>query len=178
MKRITDTEILSSIKIHTDGSTITNPGKGAWAAIVTYSDRSEEIITKVYTYTTNNRMELLGVLDPLESLLSNMATSYDYDKTKSEIEVFSDSQYVVNSATKWIEGWLKRGWKSASGSDIKNIDLMKRLYIIMMIKRDIKFTWVKGHASNVNNNRCDNIARAATHDTNQSIEIDKGFKDT
>ena len=142
--------------LYSDGSTKTNPGIGAYAAIITDQKTSEEtIVTKTFHHTTNNRMEMLGIIEPIEAL-------YVHDMWRSpnppSIHVFSDSKYVVNTATIWVENWKKNNWKSATGKRSKNIDLLERILIINN-NMVIYYTWVKGHANNNYNNRCDVLAR-------------------
>jgi ribonuclease HI len=111
--------------------------------------------------TTNNRMELLSVIVALESL----------KKEGTEVIVFSDSKYVVDAiGQNWIGGWVKRGW-----AKVKNVDLWKRL-LVAMKKHRVKFTWVKGHADNAENNRCDELAVAACRMPN--LHIDYGYEES
>lgn len=147
----------SVIQIYTDGACSGNPGPGGFGAVMKYKDQRKEL-AQGYKLTTNNRMELLGIIVALESL----------KKENSEVEVYSDSQYVVNSINLgWVYGWVKKGFK-----DKANPDLWKR-FLLIHKKHNIKFIWVKGHASNKENNRCDELAVAASK--SKHLLIDEGY---
>ncbi len=119
-------------------------------------------LSQGFASTTNNRMELLGVIAALEAL-----------KRPCEIEVVSDSQYVVNAFNQhWIDGWLKRGWKNAKKEPVKNADLWKRL-LNAIRPHDVSFRWVKGHAGHPENERCDELATMAADGDN--LLVDEGF---
>lgn len=140
--------------LYSDGSSRGNPGPGGFGTILRYTNSEGKIfereISQGYTNTTNNRMELLGVITGLEAL-----------KRPCEVEVHTDSQYVVNAFNQhWIEGWLKRGWKNAKKEPVKNIDLWKRL-LAAKEPHLVTFHWVKGHAGHPLNERCDELATAA-----------------
>ena len=163
-------------KLYCDGSTKTNPGIGAWAAILIDEQVPEPahelITTKAYERTTNNRMEMLGVIEPLERLheLSVWGIS-----GKVLVHVFSDSKYVVKGITDYMPSWKKRQWRTSKGSPVKNQDLWVRLNE-MMGSMEIVFTWVKGHSDNALNNRCDVLARDAL---NNNIKYpDNGYTTT
>jgi ribonuclease HI len=146
------------IHIYTDGASSGNPGPGGYGAVMIYGKLRKEI-SDGYRLTTNNRMELLSVIVALESL----------KKEGSEATVFSDSKYVVDAIEKkWVFGWEK---KNFSGK--KNADLWMR-FLRIYRKHKIKFVWVKGHASNVENNRCDELAVAAARST--ILKTDLGYE--
>jgi len=131
-----------TIHIYTDGAASGNPGPGGYGIVMLYKGHRKEI-SGGFKLTTNNRMELLGVIVALESL----------KKDNCPVLVHSDSKYVVDAfEKKWLEGWIKKGFKN-----IKNVDLWKRL-LALTKKHHVKFKWVKGHADNVENNRCDELA--------------------
>ena len=110
----------------------------------------EKELSQGYKLTTNNRMELLGVIAALEAL-----------KSPCEVTVYSDSQYVVNAFNQhWVDGWLKRGWKNAKKEPVKNPDLWKRL-LKAKEPHQVTFVWVKGHAGHPENERCDELATTA-----------------
>lgn len=133
------------VHIFTDGASRGNPGPGGYGIVMIYGDKIKEI-SAGYRYTTNNRMELLAVIVALEHLKINGL----------EVEVYSDSKYVVDSISKgWIWNWAKKGFK-----DKKNEDLWRR-FLALYPKNKIKMNWVKGHAQNKYNNRCDALATAA-----------------
>ena len=142
------------VDIFTDGAARGNPGPGGYGAVMRFVDRNgrvhEKELSQGFERTTNNRMELLGVIVALEAL-----------KSPCDITLHSDSQYVVNAFNQhWVDGWLKRGWKNAKKEPVKNVDLWKRL---LEAKRphQVEFVWVKGHAGHAENERCDELATAA-----------------
>lgn len=147
------------IKIYTDGACSGNPGKGGYGTILTAVDDSgnmhEKELCAGYKVTTNNRMELLAVIVGLEAL-----------KKPSEVEIISDSKYVVDAFNQnWIEGWLKKGWKNSGKQPVKNVDLWKRLLEVKE-KHNVKFTWIKGHAGHEFNERCDRMAVSCANSDN------------
>jgi ribonuclease HI len=136
---------MASIHMYTDGAARGNPGKGGYGVVLLSGGHKKEMAA-AYRLTTNNRMELLAVIKGLEALKLG----------PHEVTIFSDSKYVVDAINlKWIEGWVKKNWK-----DVKNPDLWQRL-IPLNARLKPKFVWVKGHASNPMNNRCDELATAA-----------------
>lgn len=154
------------VLIYSDGSSRGNPGPGGFGTILRYTNAEgrtfEREISQGYINTTNNRMELRGVIAGLQAL-----------KAPCEVEVYTDSQYVVNAFNQhWIEGWLKRGWKNAKKEPVKNMDLWKEL---LEAKRphQVTFHWVKGHAGHPLNERCDELATTAADGTGKII--DEGF---
>lgn len=137
------------VTIYTDGACSGNPGKGGWCAILSYMQH-ERVMTGAEMLTTNNRMELLAVIEGLSAL-----------KEPCRVDVYSDSAYVVNAVVNdWLSGWQTRGWRTASKDPVKNVDLWERL-IALMRRHEVTFHKVKGHADNPQNNRCDAYARAA-----------------
>jgi len=139
---------MKKIRIYTDGACSGNPGPGGWGAILKYGNKEKEL-SGYEASTTNNRMELTSVLMALEAL-----------KEPCEIELFTDSQYVANAVNKgWLFSWAKKGWKK-KGGEVKNPDLWVKLLPFLEMHK-ITFTWVKGHADNEYNNRCDELAVAA-----------------
>ena len=148
------------VKLFTDGSAKGNPnGPGGYGAILQYTDNNgmlhEKEFSAGYKQTTNNRMELLGVITGLEAL-----------KVPCEVEVYSDSKYVIDAFNqKWIEGWVKNGWRTSTKSPVKNIDLWKRL-IELVHNHKVSFIWVKGHNGHPENERCDKLAVKAASGNN------------
>lgn len=139
------------VKIYTDGACANNPGLGGWGAILMYekSDGAtiKKEISKGFKLTTNNRMELSAVVDSLSTL-----------KKACEVELYSDSKYVVDAINnKWLDSWQAKGWKTGSKSPVKNIDLWKKL-IPLLDFHSVRFIWVKGHNENEFNERCDKLA--------------------
>ena len=145
------------ITMYTDGSSRGNPGPGGYGAILIYKGRQKEL-SEGYQLTTNNRMELLAIIKGLEALKGE----------GHSVKIFSDSKYVIDSITKgWLWGWVKKGFKGK-----KNEDLWRR-YIPLHSKHNITFQWVKGHAGNEFNERCDELAVEAA--LGGGLKIDKGY---
>jgi ribonuclease HI len=131
---------LKKIEIFTDGSCLGNPGVGGWCAILRYKGH-QKILSGGEADTTNNRMELLAVIEALKQL-----------KEPCEIELYSDSTYVLNGISKWLEGWIKKDFKK-----VKNVDLWKK-YIEVSKNHKIHINWIKGHSGHKENELCDKIA--------------------
>ena len=145
--------------IYTDGSSRGNPGPGGFGAILMYGQNRKEI-SAGYRKTTNNRMELLGVISALESLT----------KKNIPVTIYSDSQYIVKAVQeKWLDKWVRTNFVGGK----KNKDLWMRFYDLSKDYR-ITFKWVKGHAENSFNNRCDELATTAADGTN--LLIDEGYE--
>ena len=132
-------------KIYTDGACSGNPGKGGWAAII-LDDSNESSISGSESNTTNNRMELMGPIMALKKI-----------KKKSEITIFTDSKYVKDGITDWIEKWKQNNWKSSNRKPVKNKDLWIKLDNSCQ-KHNITWKWVKAHVGNKYNNLADELA--------------------
>ena len=143
------------VTIYTDGSARGNPdGPGGYGTILSYIDGNgtEHLreYSQGYKKTTNNRMELLAAIVGLEALIK-----------PCEVTLYSDSQYLVKAFNdKWLEGWIKKGWKRGKNEPVKNVDLWKRL-LRAMEPHQVEFVWVKGHAGHPQNERCDELATTA-----------------
>ncbi len=143
------------VSIYTDGAARGNPdGPGGYGTVLEYIDTKGELHTKElsqgYKKTTNNRMELMAVIAGLEAL-----------NRPCEVELYSDSKYVVDAFNlRWIDNWVKKGWKRGKNEPVKNIDLWKRL-LLAKEKHQVKFIWVKGHDGHRQNERCDTLATTA-----------------
>ena len=155
-------------EIYTDGAAKSNPvGPGGYAAIVKlYNDddsiQSVEEFAGGHPKTSNNRMELMGVIVGLEAL-----------EHPSEVSVVSDSSYVVNAfCKKWVDKWLSNGWKTAGGHDVKNQDLWERL-LEAKSHHKVTFRWVKGHAVQAENERCDFLASTMCDPFNRLVKVGK-----
>ena len=140
--------------LYSDGSSRGNPGPGGYGTILQYTDRAgklhEKEISEGFRSTTNNRMELMGVIAGLEALVKPCS-----------VDVWSDSQYVIKAFNDhWIDGWVKRGWKKADGKPVLNEELWRRL-LLAAEPHEITWHWVKGHAGHPENERCDALATAA-----------------
>ncbi len=145
------------ISIYTDGASRGNPGPGGYGVVMLYGALRKEL-SEGFKITTNNRMELMSVIVALEAL----------KKENALVTIYSDSKYVVDSVEKkWIFGWEKKNYK-----DKKNPDLWMR-FLKVYRKHHVKFIWVKGHASNKENNRCDELAVAAALSVN--LKPDYGY---
>jgi len=136
---------MKKVTIYTDGACSGNPGPGGWGAILMYGSNKKELSGGDKS-TTNNRMELISVISALEAL-----------KEPCEVKLHTDSQYVANAINLgWLESWIKKGWKR-KGGEVKNPDLWVKL-VPLLEKHNVTFVWVKGHADNEHNNRCDELA--------------------
>jgi ribonuclease HI len=143
---------MKKVTIYTDGACSGNPGPGGWGAILIYNDIKKEI-SGSSKETTNNIMEMTAVIESLKLL-----------KEPCEVELFSDSSYVVNAFLEnWIEGWQKNNWKNSKKEEVKNKDLWLEL-IDLTTKHKVTFNKVKGHSDNELNNRCDYLATHAIKD--------------
>ncbi|MGZ8538404.1 MAG: ribonuclease HI [Flavisolibacter sp.] len=147
------------ITIYTDGSSRGNPGPGGYGAILMHGKLKKEL-SAGYRLTTNNRMELMGVIAALEAM----------KKTGLKITIYTDSQYIVKANQ---EGWLNKWLATNFAKGKKNKDLWVRFYDVFK-KHQVKFVWVKGHANNQFNNRCDELATSAADGKN--LLIDEGYE--
>lgn len=137
---------MKTVTIYTDGACSGNPGPGGWGAILRYKAHEKEL-SGGEAETTNNRMELMALIAALEQL-----------KEPCEIDLCSDSQYVINGLQKgWAKGWRARGWKKADKSPALNSDLWARL-LDLSEAHTIHYNWIKGHAGHPENERCDRLA--------------------
>lgn len=151
---------MSTIHIYTDGSSRGNPGPGGFGVILMYNNHCKEI-SGGYRLTTNNRMELLAVITGLEAIT----------KKELPVVVYSDSQYVVKAIEEgWLKNWMRTDFKGGK----KNKDLWTRYYHLSK-NMNIKMKWVKGHADNPFNNRCDELATTAAD--GKDLAIDEGYEE-
>lgn len=147
------------ITIYTDGSSKGNPGPGGYGVVLMFGTHRKEL-SQGYRLTTNNRMELMAVIAGLEALKTN----------EHPVVVYSDSKYVVHAVEKgWLNNWMKTGF--AGGK--KNPDLWRK-YFALSKQYNIRFEWVKGHAENPFNNRCDELATRAAAD--KLLLVDEGYE--
>ncbi|MGR9046035.1 MAG: ribonuclease HI [Gammaproteobacteria bacterium] len=131
--------------IHTDGACRGNPGPGGWGAVLQYKERTKELSGGEWE-TTNNRMELMAAIQALESL-----------KRSCQVEMHTDSKYVMLGITEWLPNWKRRGWKTAARKPVKNEDLWRRLDQAIS-RHQIRWKWVKGHSGDVGNEKADRLA--------------------
>jgi len=137
------------IEIFTDGACQGNPGPGGWGALLIYPGNQQKELSGNEPATTNNRMEMLAAIRALE-----------FVKKRAVIRLWSDSQYLIRGINEWLENWKKRGWRTASGSAVKNIDLWQALDA-QMARHSIEWHWVRGHNGHAGNERADQLAREA-----------------
>jgi len=138
--------IKKKVDIYTDGACSGNPGPGGWGVLLIWEEHQKEIWGSA-SDTTNNRMELMAAIQGLEIL-----------KQSANVQIFTDSTYVKNGITQWIQGWKKNGWKTSNKKAVKNEDLWKRLDMAL-VGHQIKWNWVRGHAGNIHNERADKLAK-------------------
>lgn len=137
-----------SVVIYTDGACKGNPGPGGWGVLLRAEDGSEKELFGGELGTTNNRMEMMAVIQALEAL-----------KRPCSITLHIDSQYVLKGMTEWLTGWKAKGWKTAAKQPVKNVDLWQRLDTLVNASgHQIDWRWVKGHAGDPGNERADGLA--------------------
>jgi len=138
------------VELHTDGACSGNPGPGGWAYVLKHpsSGKTREA-SGAEASTTNNRMELRAVIEGLKAL-----------SKPSIIELYSDSQYVLNGLREWLKAWKARGWKTADKKPVKNQDLWEELDDLKE-PHEVRFHWIRGHSEHPENERCDQLAVAA-----------------
>ncbi len=149
---------MKQVTIYTDGACSGNPGPGGWGAILLYGPHKKELSGGA-EQTTNNRMELTGVIAALEAL-----------KEPCEVDLWSDSKYVIDALQKgWAKSWRAKGWKKADKKPALNPDLWEKLLDLCQVHH-LTYHWVKGHAENPYNNRCDELAVAQSQTYTQQKE--------
>jgi len=160
---------VTEIKMYTDGAARGNPdGPGGYGTVLSFvaPDGTEHIreYSKGYVKTTNNRMELMAAIVGFEALTR-----------PCHVIVYSDSQYLVKAFNeKWLDGWMKKGWKRGKNEPVKNVDLWKRLLAAMQ-SHEAEFVWVKGHNGHPQNERCDTLATTAADGDN--LCVDEGLEE-
>ena len=154
MKKQEKEVYIENVIIYTDGACSGNPGPGGWGSILMYKGNRKEI-SGGKKDTTNNIMELTAVIEGLKML-----------KYPCEVEIYSDSAYVVNGFNQgWIYNWVKNNWKTSGKEPVKNKEIWQELYELTKLHK-VKFIKVKGHSDNEFNNRCDELARNAIKQIN------------
>ena len=160
----------NQITIYTDGSSRGNPGPGGFASIIVIHDQRVIELGGHSEHTTNNKMELSGVIEGLKVSLNNI------DANIKNIKVYSDSKYVLNGITSWIHGWKKNNWRTAAKKEVLNQDLWQELdkLVETVSQKNIKIEWnyVKGHADNLYNNRADIIATTCADEGHTKVLYD------
>jgi ribonuclease HI len=145
---MTESQGPTHVTVYTDGACSGNPGPGGWGAILTWNDHQREL-KGGEPHTTNNRMELTAAIAALEAL-----------KRPCTIDLHTDSEYLKNGITTWINGWKRNGWRTADKKPVKNVDLWQRLESAIA-RHQVRWHWVKGHAGHDMNERADQLAREA-----------------
>ena len=143
---------MKKITLFSDGSALGNPGPGGYGVILRFGDKEKELWGSD-AFTTNNRMELLGAIEGLRAL-----------KEPCEVEIVSDSSYVVKGINEWLNGWIKRDFKK-----VKNPDLWQE-YLSVSAQHKVKATWIRGHDGHIENERCDKLAKDAATQMKESLE--------
>ena len=144
------------IKIYTDGACVGNPGPGGWAAIIIFENEKIELFGGE-KLTTNNRMELTGAIKGLEYC----DLREEKQLSLKEIKIYTDSNYLKEGITNWINNWEKNNWKTSDKKNVKNVDLWKKLRDLSKSKQ-IEWCWIKGHSGNPMNDLADKLAKEAT----------------
>lgn len=139
---------MKHVEIYTDGACSGNPGPGGWGALLRYGEHEKEL-SGFDADTTNNRMEMMAVIQALSAL-----------KNSCKIDLYTDSTYVKDGVEKWLEGWKARNWRTASKKPVKNQDLWQDLDA-QLGRHSIAWHWVKGHSGHEENERVDTLARDA-----------------
>jgi ribonuclease HI len=147
---------MKSVELITDGACLGNPGPGGWAAILRYGERRKELYGSE-PLTTNNRMELRAAVEGLRAL-----------KEPCRVTVTTDSQYLKNGITSWIERWKRNGWRTAARKPVANQDLWRELDELTRRHR-VRWQWTRGHAAHADNNRCDELATLAARQVTSGV---------
>ena len=140
--------MIETVHVYTDGACRGNPGAGGWGALLVY-EADEQTISGAEPHTTNNRMELMAAIMALKTLPKDM-----------HVVLTTDSQYVRNGITQWIKNWKRRGWKTAQGKPVKNIDLWQQLDN-EILRHEVHWHWVRGHSGHRENEMADKLATEA-----------------
>ena len=151
---------LKTVELFSDGACSSNPGKGGYGTILKYGEKKKELSCG-FRLTTNNRMEILGVLSGLEAL-----------KEPCNVIITSDSKYVIDALSKgWVYAWKKKGWIKSDRKRALNVDLWERL-LLEIEKHNVTYNWVKGHAGHPENERCDELAVSAYGGTDLAVDTE------
>ena len=154
---------MKTVSIHTDGSCLGNPGPGGWGAVLAYNGARREM-SGGYARTTNNRMEILAVVEALRAL-----------RVPCAVELWTDSQYVAKAIKEgWLAKWKRNGWQTSAKKPVKNRDLWLMLDPLLE-RHDVRFHWLKGHAGHAENERCDELARS--YAASGALPADEGFEE-
>lgn len=152
---------LKNIELFTDGACSGNPGKGGYGVVLKYKEHTKEL-SRGFSLTTNNRMEIMAVIAGLEAL-----------NETCNVSVYSDSKYVVDAINEgWVYKWELNGWMRNKKDPAVNVDLWERL-LVLLDEHNVEFHWVKGHAGHPENERCDKLAVSAA--SGENLEEDEGY---
>ncbi len=155
---------MKHVEVYTDGACSGNPGAGGYGALLLYGSAKKEL-SQGYRMTTNNRMEMLAVIKALEAL-----------KEPCRVTLYSDSKYVIDAITKgWVAKWKQNGWQRNKKEKASNVDLWEAM-LVQLERHDVTFQWVKGHADNPGNERCDALARAAI--VSDNLQNDENYRNS
>lgn len=143
------------VEIYTDGACRPNPGPGGWGAVLRYGAHERELSGGEAGVTTNNRMELTATIRALETLTR-----------RSVVHLHTDSTYVRNGITRWMDGWKRRGWRTGTDQPVKNEDLWRALEAAAA-RHDVEWFWVRGHAGHPENERADELAERGLHEAHE-----------
>ena len=151
---------MKEIELYSDGSCLGNPGPGGYGIVLRYpSGNYEKEFSEGFRITTNNRMELLGVITGLSQL-----------KESCHVTITTDSQYVIKGVTAWIPGWIRNNWHTSAKKPVVNQDLWQ-LLVKELSRHDVTWNWIKGHNGHEYNERCDKLARTAAMDFPEGIDV-------
>ena len=142
------------VDAYTDGACLGNPGPGGWGVLLRYGENEKEL-SGGHGQTTNNRMELIAAIKALEEI-----------KTGSKVNIYTDSKYVMNGITDWINRWKKNGWKTAANKPVANVDLWMQLDTAIR-KHEVSWNWIRGHTGHPDNERADSLAKSAASEKYQ-----------
>jgi len=142
------------VDAYTDGACLGNPGPGGWGVLLRYGENEKEL-SGGHGQTTNNRMELIATIKALEEI-----------KTGSKVNIYTDSKYVMNGITDWINRWKKNGWKTAANKPVANVDLWMQLDTAIR-KHEVSWNWIRGHTGHPDNERADSLAKSAASEKYQ-----------
>lgn len=152
---------MKEVTIYTDGSSLKNPGPSGCASVLIYEGKEKEL-QNGYKLSTNNRMELMAIIQALQAL-----------NQKCSVNLYTDSRYAIDGATKWMHGWIKRDWKDSKRNPVKNVDLWQEIAKLVN-KHNINWHHVKAHSGVELNERCDKLAKKAAKEKN--LNEDLGYK--
>ncbi|MDQ1471537.1 MAG: ribonuclease [Bryobacterales bacterium] len=149
-------KLVKKVQLITDGACLGNPGKGGWASILRFGPHKKEMFG-AEPHTTNNRMELRAAIEGLRML-----------KERCEVEVITDSEYVMKGINEWVPNWKKRGWMTAAKKPVINRDLWEELDA-QVARHNARWVWTRGHASHEDNNRADELASLAAREQRSQL---------